>query len=135
MEDNVANITKSGKYGHNGIVELPPSLCNGLGTVYIASFRGRAIILTTRDMGSEFRNVLGKVLDTQDCPTLRLASHHCVLHLNLDKIMSNTCTLNSHTHTSIHLSIQHGIIHPKTHTYPSIKHEEPNHTYTIPAFI
>ena len=121
--------------GHNRIMKSPPSFCNGLGTMYIASFRGRTIIITTRNMGSEFRYVLGNVLGTQDCPTLRLASHHCGLHLNLDKIMSNTCTLNSHTHTSIHLSIQHGVIYPKTHTYPSIKHKELNHTHTILAFI
>ena len=67
---------------------------------------------TTKDMGSEFRYTLGKVLGTQDCPTLRLASHLCVLYLNLIKSMFNTCIL-THTHTSIHLSIHHGIIHPK----------------------
>ena len=44
--------------------ESSPSFCNGLGTVYIASFRGRTIDLTTRDMGSEFGYVLGKVLGT-----------------------------------------------------------------------
>ena len=47
--------------------------------------------LTTRDMGSEFRYALGKVLGTQDRPTLWLASYHCVLCLDLDKIMFNTC--------------------------------------------
>ena len=88
--------------------------------MYIASSQGMTIDLTTRDMGSEFRYVLGKVIGTQDCPILRLASHHCVLCLNLDKIMFNTCIL-THTHTSIHLSIQHGIIHHKTHTYLSIE--------------
>ena len=61
-------------------------------------------------------------------PTLKLAPHHYVSCLNLDKFMFNTCFL-THTHTSIHLSIQHGIIHPKTHTYPFIKHKEPNHTH------
>ena len=114
--------------------ESSPSFCNGLRTIYIVSFQGRTIDLTTRDMGSEFRFVLGKVLGTQDHPTLRLASDHCVLHHNLDKIIFNTCIL-THTHTSIHLSIQHGIIHPKTHTYPSIKPMKPNHTYTTLAFI
>ena len=69
-------------------------------------------------MGLEFRYVLGKVLGTQDRLTLRLASHHCVLRLNLDKIMFNTYIL-THTHTSIHLRIQHGIMIPKhIHTHP-----------------
>ena len=61
-------------------------------------------------MGLEFRFILGKVLGTQNRPTLRLVSHHCVLCLNLIKNMFNTC-IYTHTHTSIHLSIQHGIIH------------------------
>ena len=59
--------------------ESPPSFCNGLGTMNIASFQGRTIDLTTRDMGLEFRYVLGKVLGIQDHQTLRLASHYCVL--------------------------------------------------------
>ena len=54
-------------------------------------------------MGSEFRYLLGNVLGTQECPTLRLASRHFVLYLNLIKSMFNTCIL-THTHTSIHLS-------------------------------
>ena len=83
---------------HKGFLESPPSFCNGLGTIYIASFRERTIDLTTRDMSSEFRYAFGKVLGTQDRPTLRLASHHCVLHLNLIKNNFNTCILNSHTH-------------------------------------
>ena len=106
------------KCEHNGIMVSPPGFCNSLITIYIATFRGRTTILTTRDMSSEFRYVLRKLLGTQDRPTLRLASHHYLL------------CLNSHTYTSIHLSIQHDIIHPKTYTYPSIQHKEPNHTYT-----
>ena len=78
--------------------ESPPSFCNGLGTINIAYFQGRTIDLTTRDMGLEFRYVFGKVLGTQDRPTLRLASYHCVLCLNHNKIMFNTYVLNSHTH-------------------------------------
>ena len=66
--------------GHNG--ESPPSFCDSLGIIYITSFQGRTIDLTTRDMGSELRYHLGKVLGTQNCPTLRLASSHCVLGLN-----------------------------------------------------
>ena len=89
-----------------GVLELPPSFCNGLRTIYIASFQGRTFDLTTRDMGPEFRYVLGKVLGTQDHQTLSLASHHCVLHLKLDKITFNTYVLNSHTHTSIRVNIQ-----------------------------
>ena len=49
-------------------------------------------------MGSEFRYVLGKVLSTQNRPTLRLTSHHCVLRLNLIKKMFNTY-IYTHTHT------------------------------------
>ena len=65
-----------------------------------------------QSMDSEFRYVLGKVLGTQDRPNLRLASHLCVLRLNLIKSMFNTCIYtHTHTHTSIHLSIQHGIFH------------------------
>jgi len=86
-------------------MESPPSFCNGLGTIYIASSQGRTFDLTTRDVGSEFRYVLGKVLGTQDCPTLRLDSHHCVLCLNLIKNMFITC-IYTHTQTNIHLSIQ-----------------------------
>ena len=84
-------------------------------------------------MGSEFKYILGKVLGTQDCPTLRLASHHCVLYLNLIKSMFNTCIL-THTLTSIHLSIQHDIIIPKQHTYLSIKQQETQpQIYTNPS--
>ena len=92
-----------------GVLESPPNFCNGLRTIYLMSSQGRTFDLTTRDMGSKFRYVLGKVLGTQDRPTLRLASHHYVLRLNLIKNMFNTC-IYTHTHTSIHLSIQHGII-------------------------
>ncbi|KAL4619838.1 hypothetical protein ACB092_06G109700 [Castanea dentata] len=53
------------------------------------------IDLTTNDMGLEFRYVLGKVLGTQDRPTLRLTSHHCVLCLNLDKIIVITLSLGN----------------------------------------
>ena len=79
--------------------EMPPSFCNGLGTIYITSSRGRTIDLTTRDMGLEFRYALGKVLGTQDHATLRLASHRFVSYLNPIKNQFNTCILNSHTHT------------------------------------
>ena len=78
------------------VLESPLSFCNDLGAIYIASSQGRTVDLTTRDMGLEFRYILGKVLGTQDHPTLRLASHHCVLRLNLNKIIFNTCILNSH---------------------------------------
>ena len=46
------------------IGESLPSFCNGLGTIYIASFRGKTIDLTTGDMGLEFRYTLEKVLGT-----------------------------------------------------------------------
>ena len=62
-----------------------------------------------QSMGSEFRYALRKVLGTQDRPTLRLATHHCVLCPNLIKNVFNTC-IYTHTHISIHLSVQHGIL-------------------------
>ena len=67
-------------------------------------------------MGLEFRYTLRKVLGTQDHLTLRLASHHCVLCLNLIKNIFNTYFL-THTHASIHLTYNHGIIIPKQLTY------------------
>ena len=78
--------------------ELPHSFCNGLGTIYIASFRGRTIDLTTRYVGLELRYDLGKVLSTQNRPALRLVSSHCVLCLNLIKGTLKIVILNSHTH-------------------------------------
>ena len=56
-----------------------------------------------QSLDSEFRYALGKVLGTQDCLTLRLASHHCVLCLNPIKNHLNPCILDSHTHTNMHL--------------------------------
>ena len=72
-----------------------------------------------QSMGLEFRYPLGKVLGTQDRPTLRLASHHYVLCLNLIKSIFNIC-IYTHTHTHYHTS-KHTIWHlyPKT-TYLSI---------------
>ena len=67
-------------------------------------------------MGSEFWYALGKVLGTQDRSTLRLASHCCVLRLNLIKKIFNTYIL-THTHTSMHLTYNHGIFIPKQHIY------------------
>ena len=51
-----------------------------------------------QSLGSKLRYVLGKVLGTQDRPTLRLALHHCVLYLNLIKNILKTC-IYTHTHT------------------------------------
>ena len=78
-------------------------------------------------MGSEFRYTLEKVLGTQDHPNLRLASHHYVLRPDLIKSIFNTYVY-THTHTSIHLSIQYGIFITKQHTYPSTQTKE-NQTY------
>ena len=47
-----------------GICPFSPSFCNGLGTIYIVSSLGRTIDLTTRDIYSELRYDLGKVLGT-----------------------------------------------------------------------
>ena len=77
--------------------ESPPSFCNGLGTIYIASSRGRTIDLTTRDIGSELRYNLGKVLGTQNYPTLKLASSHCVLCFNPIEGTLNIASITTHT--------------------------------------
>ena len=53
-------------------MESPLSFCNGLGTIYLASFQGRPFDLTTRDMGPELRYSLGKVLGTKNCQTLKV---------------------------------------------------------------
>ena len=82
-----------------------------------------------QSMGSEFRYAIGKVLGTQDRPTLRLASHHCVLYLNLIKNNLNTCILNLHTHTSMHLTHNHGIFILKQ-AYLSIHKAKENQTHT-----
>ena len=66
--------------GHNR--KSPHSFCNGLGTIYSVLSRKDLFYLTTRDMGSEFKYDFGKVLGTQNRPTLRFASSHCVLCLN-----------------------------------------------------
>ena len=65
--------------------------------------------LTIRDMGSEFRYILGKVLV-------------CVLHLNLIKNMFNTCILthtHTHTHTHQHTSKHTTWHHSSLNTYIS----------------
>ena len=67
--------------GEQNMISTPPSFCNGLGTICITSSRGRTIDLTARNMGLELRYYFGKVLGIQNCPTLRLASSHCVLCL------------------------------------------------------
>ena len=54
-------------------------------------------------MGLEFKYIFGKVLSTQERPTIRLASHYCVLCLNIIKSKFNTCIL-THTHTRMHLT-------------------------------
>ena len=80
-------------------------------------------------MGLELKYSIGKELCTQNRPTLRLASHHCVLCPNLIKNMFNTC-IYTHAHTSMHLSIQHGIFIPKQHTYQP-KPRKPNTKETL----
>ena len=51
-----------------------------------------------QSLDSKFRYALGKVLDIQDRPTLKLISHHCVLYLSPIENHLNTCILDSHTH-------------------------------------
>ena len=76
--------------------EVKCRLQNGVST--IASSRGRTIDLTTRDMGSELKYGLGKVLSIQNCLTLRLAFSHCVLCLNPIKGILNIVFMLTHTH-------------------------------------
>ena len=93
--------------------------------IYSILSRKELLILLPEIWVRSLGTFLEKVLDTQDRPTLMLASHHCVLRLKLIKNIFNTCIL-THAHTSIRLSIQHGIIHPKTHTYLPLNKKEPN---------
>ena len=88
----------------------PQFFFNGLRIIYITSSRGRTIDLITRNIGSELRYGLGKVLGTQNRLTLRLASFHYVLCLNPIKGILNIVS-NSHTHQHTS-SNQHGIKHP-----------------------
>ena len=81
--------------GHNG--ESPPSFCNGLRTIYIASFRGRNFWSYYQSMSLEFSYGFGKVLGTQNNPTLGLASSHCVLCLNPIKGIFNIVSILIHT--------------------------------------
>ena len=69
--------------GEEEKMELLPRL--GLGPINIAPFM-------------EFRYGDEKVLDTQPYLTRRLASTHCILHLNLIKGTFNIVILDSHTH-------------------------------------
>ena len=62
--------------------ESPPSFCNGLRTTYIMPFSRKDHWSYYQIMGLEFRYALGKVLSTQDCLIVRLASHHYVFYLN-----------------------------------------------------
>ena len=79
-------------------------------------------------MGSEFRYGLEKVLSTQNYPTHRLASTHCVLRFNPIKCTFNIASSHTHTHTHKHTSkhtIWYFIPRPNIHlscssTNPSI---------------
>ena len=62
--------------------ESPPSLCNGLGTIYIISFSRKDLSSYYQSMCLEFRYALRRVLGTLDHPTPTLASHRCVLCIN-----------------------------------------------------
>ena len=54
--------------------------------------------LTSKDMGSDFGYSLGKVLSTQNSPTLGLASSHCVLYLDPIEGIFNIASILTHTH-------------------------------------
>ena len=60
-------------------------------------------------MGSELRYGLRKVLGTQNHPTLRLASLHCVLCFNPIKCTLNTASIFTHTHTHINTHLTHNM--------------------------
>ena len=83
---------------HNGWESLP-SFFNYLRTIYIASSQKMTIDLTIRNMGSKLRYGFEKMLGTQNHPTLKLASSHCILCLNPIKGTLNVVILNSHAHT------------------------------------
>ena len=91
------------------------------------------INLTTRDMGSKLRYSLGNVLNTQNCPTLRLASSHCVLCLNPIK---DTLNILTYTYTSIHLTINITSIIPRRPNHSSIMAYPNIHlSWHLPTFI
>jgi len=66
-------------------MELPPRV--GLGAISIASFMEGLIYC--QSICPEFRYRDGKMLGTQPHPNHGLASIHCVLHLNLIKVIFN----------------------------------------------
>ena len=114
-------------YGHKGF---------GIATYFlqwfrnriIASFQGRTFWSYYQSIGLEFRYALRKVLSTQDHLTLMLTSHHYVLCLNPSKNYLNTCILNSHTHTNMHLTNNMTSLPLNKHTYLSIKQKRAKHT-------
>ena len=79
-------------------------------TVVFRSDRGWASIFTTRDMNSKLRYSLGKVLGTQNRPTLRLAFFHCILCLNPIKGTHNVfmivlrCSHLVHNHNKVQIT-------------------------------
>ena len=79
-------------------------------TVVFHSDQGRASTFTTRDMDSKLRYSLGKVLGTQNRPTLRLAFFHCILCLNPIKGTHNVfmivlrCSHLVHNHNKVQIT-------------------------------
>ena len=80
--------------------ESPPSFCNGLGIIYIVSSRERTFWSYYQIYGFGVYVCSRESVRHPRSLNLRLASHHCVLRLNLIKNMFNTCILTlSLTHT------------------------------------
>ena len=78
---DVSSQHVSAHCGHNGRVATQ-FLQWFRNHIYSVLSRNDPFNLTTRDLRSEFRYGFGKVLGTQNCPTLGLASSHCILCLN-----------------------------------------------------
>ena len=85
-------------------------------------------------LSSEFKYVLRKVWGTQNRPTLRLDSHHCVLYFNLIKSTFNTYIYTHiHTHTSMHTTWH--LSSQTKHTYLSTPKKGAKHIKETLAFI
>ena len=113
--------------GQRRKMESPPTL--DLGTINIASFVEGLIYY--QSTCSDFRYKDEKVLGTQSCLSRGSTFTHYVLRLNLIKDTFNIYHSRlTHTHISIHLSIQHGIFisNPKIHLSCISSHLKPQHT-------
>ena len=88
----LVNIEENVSVGTKG--ESPPSFCNDLGTIYMASLQGRIIDLTTKVWVQSLGTLLGRC----QAPKIAQLPSLC-LNLNFIKNQFNTFILDSHTHT------------------------------------